>query len=181
MQNKKKKEYGLLNRPLFEHVTVFGVAALVMGAVAYIGIVTSRAELNAARPPTITTAVRDADALPGTFGLTIQGSNFEPGATVKMGEQVLAEATYVSSTTLRAVMTLPLPTSDSVTVTNPDGQSGNYDGASKIAEQVTTKASALSLSVVMSHMDTEYAAADMDGDGHVGIPDMAMIQGAWTW
>ena len=180
MKNKKhKKVQGLLNRPLFEQTVAFGVAALVVGAVAYIGILTQKTELSAARPPTLETAIQNADEGPEKISLTLKGTNFVQGTTVALGGRVISDVTYISPTTLRAVAALHDYNGNAIKVTNPDGRFVEYTGMPRAL--VAEKNNAIKLSVLMSRIYTDYPPADLDGDGMVSLQDMAVMQGAWTW
>jgi hypothetical protein len=55
---------------------------------------------------------------------TIEGANFQPGATVQISDTVLSPVTRLDSTTLETVIPAGIPAGTySVTVTNPDGKS----------------------------------------------------------
>jgi hypothetical protein len=171
---------GLLNRPLFERAAVAGVAALVVAVVAYFGTITNPGDLAAARPPTLNTAVRSADDEPERASLTINGENFEPGATVKLGENPVHEVIYISSSTLRAVTTLQPSAGDMVMVTNPDGQSAVLAGVPQVWNEPDT-VNAMDLSILMSNIGREYPEADYRQDGVVDVSDLAVLVSDWTW
>lgn len=176
---KQKKVQGLLNRPLVEQTVAYGVAALVVGVVAYIGVLTQEAELTAARPPTLETAIQNADEGPKKISLILKGSNFEQETTVALGGRVVSDVTYISPTTLRAVAALYAYNGSTIKITNPDGQFVEYTGAPQAT--VPEKVNAIKLSVLMSRIHTDYPPLDLDGDGIVNLQDMAVMQGAWTW
>lgn len=178
---KHKKAHGLLNRPLFERTAVYGVAALVISAVAYVGVLTDKGDMAAARPPTIDTAIHDAGASPDKISFTLKGSHFLPGATVTLGERVVTEVTYVSSSTLRAVTTSPPTAHDTLIVKNPDGQSAVLASLPMPAAKESPQISVMDMSVVLSNMGGKNPAADLSDDGNVDAADLAVLLGAWAW
>jgi hypothetical protein len=75
-------------------------------------------------PPVVTSVSPSSGPTAGGTALTIGGSGFVAGATVKVGSSAATAVTVISSTTITAT-TPPGPASVvSVTVTNPDGQAG---------------------------------------------------------
>ena len=71
-----------------------------------------------------------------TVNVTISGLNFQPGAVVSFGEGVAVNAVnFVNSTTLVATITTNTSATTgtrTVTVTNPDGQSGTLAGVFRV-------------------------------------------------
>jgi hypothetical protein len=74
-------------------------------------------------PPTISSASPASGLSVGTKDVTITGTNFVAGATVKFGTAASPDATVVNSTTLTASAQPHSAGTVSVIVTNPDGQS----------------------------------------------------------
>ena len=77
-------------------------------------------------PPTITGLSPTSGPDTGGTTVTISGTNFENGATVLFGKTAATAVTFVSSTDLTVVTpAASAPGPVSVTVTNPDGQTGS--------------------------------------------------------
>jgi hypothetical protein len=105
---------------------------------AFSGAVTSNAVTvnrgTAVEP--IVNSVRPSSGAPGdTLTVTINGANFQPGATASFGQGIAVNSvTFVNSGTLRANITID-PSAQittagrTVTVTNPDGGSGSLPDA----------------------------------------------------
>jgi hypothetical protein len=78
-------------------------------------------------PPTIASVTPDSDTTEGGASVTIQGENFQSGASVKFGEVEALDVVIVSA----AEITATVPPGDAgavqITVTNPDGQSAQVE------------------------------------------------------
>src|ERR1051325_6530421 len=97
------------------------------------GTLTVQAAPTAAAPTV--SAVTPATG-PVTGGTTVQidGANFQNNATVKFGANSASGVTFISATRLMAVTPAGGATGPvTVTVTNPDGQSGSFNGFSYAA------------------------------------------------
>lgn len=83
--------------------------------------------------PTVTSVTPSTGTTAGGTTITIAGTGFQSGATVKIGGVAATNVVFVSATQLTAVTPLG-PANDQatvpkdVTVTNPDGQSGTRSG-----------------------------------------------------
>ncbi|MCI0342429.1 MAG: IPT/TIG domain-containing protein [Planctomycetales bacterium] len=76
-------------------------------------------------PPPAVTVVSPPAGLPGGgTAITINGSAFQPGATVTIGGAAVASVAFVSATQLTAVTPAGTLGAQTVVVTNPDTQSG---------------------------------------------------------
>lgn len=75
-------------------------------------------------PPTVTAISPDFDVTSGGKSVTITGTAFIAGATVAIGGAAATGVTFVSSTTLNAVVPAGSSGVVDVVVTNPDGQIG---------------------------------------------------------
>jgi hypothetical protein len=87
----------------------------------------------------IVTSISPTSGQPGqTLSVTITGLNFQPGALVSFGEGISVNSvTFISSTLLVANITIDpeiqnTSSARTVTVTNPDGGSGNLPSAFRI-------------------------------------------------
>lgn len=81
--------------------------------------------LGGASAPTISSISPNSNVATGGVTATLTGTNFQSGATVKFGSTSSSLVSFVNSTTLRAVVPPgTAQTTVSVTVTNPDNQSG---------------------------------------------------------
>lgn len=79
--------------------------------------------------PTLTSISPSSGTTSGGTAVTLAGSNFVSGATVKFGGIAATSVSVVNSTTITA-KTPPNPAGTvSVSVTNPDGRSGSLTGA----------------------------------------------------
>lgn len=78
--------------------------------------------------PTVTTLSPTSFSTLGGTTVTINGTNFQPGAMVLLGGVASASVTFVSSTRLTAVTPPGAPGATTVQVVNPDGQSAFAPG-----------------------------------------------------
>lgn len=121
----------------------------------------------------------------GGAGVTINGSNFMSGATVKFGNTAATSVLVVNSATITVVAPPHAAGSVSVTVTNPNGQTvtlangytyrlaGDANGDSRV--------NGLDYSILAEHDGQNYPASDFNGDGTVGAADLAILLARWTW
>ena len=71
-----------------------------------------------------------------TVNVTLTGLNFQPGAVVSFGEGVAVDSTrFINSTTLSVTISIDASATTgtrTITVTNPDGQSGSLVGVFQV-------------------------------------------------
>lgn len=79
--------------------------------------------------PTVVGASPNTGPTAGGTNVTILGTNFVNGATVKFGTHAATNVTFINSTTLHATSPAGTAGAVSVTVTNPDAQSGSRAAA----------------------------------------------------
>ena len=102
---------------------------LVIALLLFAPLLSPGLRVNAVAPPPGVGPIEPATGPPtGGQPITIKGANFQPGASVGFGQVFYIPATYVDSTTLR--ITTPASPGGvegpiTVTVANPDGQTGN--------------------------------------------------------
>lgn len=84
--------------------------------------------LAAAPPPTITSISPASGPAAGGTTVTISGTNFATGATVRFGSTAATTVTVAGSTTITAVAPPQAPGKVVVSVTNPDGAQATFDG-----------------------------------------------------
>ncbi len=77
-----------------------------------------------ASSPTVTSITPKAGASAGGKGVTINGTNFQSGATVTIGGSAATSVTVVSATQITALTPPGTPGATNVTVTNPGNSSG---------------------------------------------------------
>jgi hypothetical protein len=108
---------------------------------AFSGAVTSNAVTvnRATQTDVVVASISPSSGAPGeTLSVTISGLNFQPGAVVSFDEGISVNSVrFVSSNVLVANITIDTnvqntSTARTVTVTNPDGSSGNLPGAFRI-------------------------------------------------
>jgi IPT/TIG domain-containing protein len=75
-------------------------------------------------PPTVSSSSPNSGLTTGGTAITISGANFVAGATVTLGGSAASGVTVVNSTTITATTPAHAAGAVSVTVTNPDTQSG---------------------------------------------------------
>ncbi|HRJ41138.1 MAG TPA: S8 family serine peptidase [Caldilineaceae bacterium] len=74
--------------------------------------------------PTVTAVSPQRGPIGGGTAVTLSGSNFKAGASVRFGEAVCASVVVVSPNQITCTTPAHFPALVDVTVTNPDGQSG---------------------------------------------------------
>ena len=79
-------------------------------------------------PPTVSSVSPNAGPAAGGNTITIEGTNFQSGATVKFGTTASATVTFVSATQLKAVAPAHAAGTVDVTVTTPGGTSAIVAG-----------------------------------------------------
>ena len=80
--------------------------------------------LGTSAPPTVGSVFPASGPTSGGTGVTINGTNFAAGATVTLGGNAATGVSVVNSTTITATTPAHAAGAVSVTVTNPNGQSG---------------------------------------------------------
>lgn len=135
--------------------------------------------------PAISSVVPVQGGTVGGTTVTITGSNFIRGATVRFGTTGATSVVYVSSSELTVIVPPRKAGIVAVTVTNPDDQTGS------LANAFTYKLSGdfngdghinvLDYSALASHDGQNYPAADYNGDGIVDAADLAILLANWTW
>lgn len=83
---------------------------------------------NATPGPTVASFSPTSGPATGGTSVTISGSNFQQGATVRFGAVNAGAVTFVNSGSLSAIAPAQAAGSVAITVTNPDGQSANRTG-----------------------------------------------------
>lgn len=121
----------------------------------------------------------------GGTKVTITGTNFVSGTTVRFGTTSASSVVFVSATSMTAV-TPPNPLGlSTITLTTPSGQSIQYSGFKYVPNpgdvNNDSRVNALDLSILISKDGQNYPQADFNGDGTVSAADMAMLLGKWTW
>jgi hypothetical protein len=86
-------------------------------------------------PPTVTSVVPPAGKTAGGKNVTINGTNFQSGATITFGGNAATNVVFVSSTKLTAKTPAHAAGFVNVTVTNPDAQSGTLPNGYKYVTQ----------------------------------------------
>ncbi|HEX8181966.1 MAG TPA: IPT/TIG domain-containing protein [Candidatus Saccharimonadales bacterium] len=137
--------------------------------------------------PTISGVSPTSGAIGGGTTVTVTGTNFTSGATVKFGAAVSSSVTFVSATTLTVLAPAGVAGPSQVVVTNPDGQS--TAGTAPVFTYLSNpgdanndgRVNAIDLSIILSRDAQNYPPADFNGDGTVGSADMAILLGRWTW
>ncbi|HVV67086.1 MAG TPA: IPT/TIG domain-containing protein [Candidatus Saccharimonadales bacterium] len=81
-----------------------------------------------APPPQVTGASPDSGLTTGGDSVTLSGSGFVAGATVKFGSNAASNVTVVNSSTITLTTPANNVGSSSITVTNPDGQAATLSG-----------------------------------------------------
>ena len=81
-----------------------------------------------AAPPTIASVTPNTGPTNGGTAVTILGSGFQPGATVRFGGLAAVSVNFVSATNLLAVTPPSVAGAVSVVITNADGQSASLAG-----------------------------------------------------
>jgi len=115
-------------------LSVFGV---ILGVTA-IGIAAAHASANSAAPPNISDV--NPNELPNATNMyiTVTGDNFVPTPTLMLGTVSLRDVTFVDGQTLTALVPWGLPPgSYTLTVVNPDGQSGAKENAILVYQEDT--------------------------------------------
>ena len=79
-------------------------------------------------PPIVSALNMNSGPLAGGVTITISGAGFMLGATVEIGGTPCTSATVLNSNTMTCVTSSHSPGPKTVTVTNPDSQSGNLAG-----------------------------------------------------
>jgi IPT/TIG domain-containing protein/fibronectin type III domain protein/thrombospondin type 3 repeat protein len=101
-------------------ITVNGQSASLSNAFTYTA---------AAPAPTVTSVSPSSGPTAGGTAVTLAGTNFVSGATVRIGGTAATGVTFVSATQLRATTPAGSAGGQSVQVTNPDGQSATRASA----------------------------------------------------
>ncbi len=128
-----------VNGQVFDRLTLLNQETAIVtahsGAIASEPVTVNR---DAASEPLVT-SVRPGSGAPGaTLSVTINGSNFQPGAVVSFDQGIAVNSVrFISPTQLIANITIDpniqnTSTARTVTVTNPDGGSGNLPNAFQI-------------------------------------------------
>jgi heme/copper-type cytochrome/quinol oxidase subunit 2 len=91
--------------------------------------------------PTVTSFTPTTAPATGGTSVTITGTNFQQGATVRFGAAAASGVTFNSATSLTAIAPAQAAGSVAITVTNPDGQSANRTGFTYTAVSGVTIAS----------------------------------------
>ena len=115
-------------------LSVFGV---ILGVTA-IGIAAAHSSANSAAPPNISDV--NPNELPNATNMyiTVTGDNFVPTPTLMLGTVSLRDVTFVDDQTLTALVPWGLsPGSYTLTVVNPDGQSGAKENAILVYQEDT--------------------------------------------
>jgi hypothetical protein len=99
-----------------------------------------------ATAPTLTTVTPGSGPLAGGTQLTLTGSNFVSGATVRVGGVAATGVTFTSATQLRATTPAGTAGLKAVQVTNPDGQSVTLNNAFTYTSTTTSAPTVTSLS-----------------------------------
>ena len=141
-------------------VTVNGQSGSLAGGFTYIGT------------PTVTSVSPSSGTTTGGTGVTITGTNFASGATVKFGSAAATNVVVASSTTITATTPAGSAGAVTVTVTNPLSQSGslangytyNVMAAISFAQVASSDPQTSSASVSVS-----YPAAQTSGDMNVVV------------
>jgi large repetitive protein len=79
--------------------------------------------------PTVVSVSPSSGTIAGGTAITISGTNFLAGATVKLGGVAASGVTVVGATSITAVTPAHAAGAVDVTVTNPDGQAGTLNSA----------------------------------------------------
>jgi photosystem II stability/assembly factor-like uncharacterized protein len=134
--------------------------------------------------PTVTSVTPNAGPLAGGTPVTITGTNFQAGATTTFGGASATNVVMVNSTTVTALTPAHAAGSVSVTVTNPDGQSGSrspgftYLLGDLNADGVVNVVDAIMVLQVMSARNPVPAvdiSADVNNDGAIGLAEAIFI------
>ena len=103
------------------------------GTVSSTPVPVTRGTINAPIVSSVSPTIVDRDT---TVNVTLTGLNFQPGAIVSFGEGVGVDSTrFINSTTLSVRITIDSSATTgtrTITVTNPDGQSGSLVGAFRV-------------------------------------------------
>ncbi len=83
--------------------------------------------------PTVTSFTPTSGSTEGGTSVTVTGTNFQAGATVRFGAVDATGVTFISSTSLTATAPAQAAGSVAITVTNPDGQNANRTGFTYVA------------------------------------------------
>jgi len=78
--------------------------------------------------PTVSSFTPASGSTEGGTSVTITGTNFQQGATVRFGPVDATGVTFISATSITATAPAQAAGSVAITVTNPDGQSANRTG-----------------------------------------------------
>lgn len=121
----------------------------------------------------------------GGTRVTITGTNFVSGTTIRFGTASATSVVFVSSTSLTAV-TPPNPLGwSTITLTTPTGQTVQFSGFKYVPNPGDVnndgRVNAIDLSILISKDGQNYPQADFNGDGTVGAADMAIMLSKWTW
>lgn len=120
----------MLHTTIFREKIIFlSVLGVILGFTA-LSLPAERSSANSAAPPTISNV--NPNELPNATNMyiTITGDNFVPTPTLMLGTVSLLDVTFVNSQTLTALVPWGLsPASHTLTVVNPDGQSGAKENA----------------------------------------------------
>jgi len=98
--------------------------------------------LNSAPPPAVSLVSPVSGNIAGGTAVTITGTNFKAGATVKFGGTAASNVVFQNSTTLTATTPVHAAGAVEVAVTNPDGQTGTQLSGftyTAIAPMITTQ------------------------------------------
>ncbi|MBW3622531.1 MAG: fibronectin type III domain-containing protein [Armatimonadetes bacterium] len=149
----------------------------------------SKADLTlGAAPPTITAASPEALDLDLPGALLINGSDFSPGATVKLGSRTLSAA-YLNGGAISAAVPEPATASrgtTTLTVTNPDGQFAtltvtigrgepgdvNRDTRVNVTDAIWVLQHIVEVKTLTAE---ELLLADLKADGAVNVGDVVAI------
>lgn len=138
-----------------------------------------------AGPPAITGMTPLSSTVTGGTTVTLTGTGFVAGAQVLVDGIAATNIVVASGTSLTARVPAHAAGTVILTVTNPDGQSGQFSGFRYIssAGDVTNdgRVNAIDISLLISHDGENYPPADFNGDGTVGAADLAIMLSNWTW
>lgn len=135
--------------------------------------------------PSIGTVTLNFGFTTGNQLVTITGANFAAGATVSFGGNPATSVTVVNANTITARTPAKAVGAVAVTVTNPNGLSGTLANAFNYRKAGDSsgdgRVNVLDYSALAAHDGQSYAPADYDGDGTVGVTDLALLLANWTW
>lgn len=138
-----------------------------------------------ANPPALSSLSTKFGFALGGKVVTLAGSNFVSGATVKFGGTSATRVTFVSGSSLSVVAPAHAVGAVSVVVTNPDGQSATlsnvYTYRMNGDANSDNKVNGIDYSILSGRDGSSFADADFNADNVVGAADLAIILANWTW